>query len=74
MKDYDSITEWAKEIREKKIEELQNLIAFKKEILMPYMEIANFTTTSGQFLITKRKLELIAEICRLKDKLNILIK
>ena len=60
-----AITEWAKQIREIKVRELKELIAHKQDIL-------NCITNVDNMLIATRRHELVLEICRLKDKLEII--
>lgn len=57
--------EWANQIREIKIRELKELIAFKQEIV-------NSITNLNDIAVLTRRHELVLEICRLKDKLEIL--
>lgn len=57
----------AKQIRELKIRELKELINFKQEIVNNISNLDNIIT------LTSRE-KLISEICRLKDKLEILTK
>jgi hypothetical protein len=63
--DYVNIREWAQQIREQKIAELRNKIDFKQEI-------ANHITDISNIHVVQRKMELIDEVCKLKDKLLII--
>jgi hypothetical protein len=65
MKNDIDIKTWANQIRQMKIRELEKLIAFKQEIV----NVIGFPTTLP---VANRKMELIEEVCRLKDKLQII--
>lgn len=77
MEDYTSendnvdIRKWAQQIREQKIEELKRKIAFKQEIKNSFKD-ANSTTVEGHLHVALSSVKLVEDICKLKDKLQIL--